>query len=71
MKGGEYTLSGLAVKEDRYPREFFWSSGLLHLHVGWRDFLLYLVPIKPLVQGGMIFTMLMMDGCDFHYVSGF
>lgn len=43
--------------------------GLLHPHIVWEDFLLYLVG-TIMAQGGMIFTILMMEGCDFYCVKG-
>lgn len=55
----------LDVKEDRWI--FFLEFGLLHPNIGGKDFLLYLVPIRTVMfWGGVIFTVLMMEGHEFY-----
>lgn len=65
-KGDEYSLSG-----DRFLREQVGSSqrsDLFHPHVGRGILGLHLVLIGTLMGWRrMVFTMLMVEGCDFYY----
>lgn len=51
--------------------ESFWGSGLLHPQ-SWVLGFFILVPTGTVtVQGGVVFAMLMTEGCDFYDVNGF